>query len=146
MGKNHCSYEGCFSSVTSDELCANHLALKQTFEKRMHMAQSETNRRKDDVKVEDAAIVTYKVHKRRESDSPMSKLYPKYYKPIPEGLTEVDVYAVCRIFNVRDAELTHAIKKIMLPGERTGGKTRYHDIKEARDTLNRWMELETIFG
>lgn len=71
----------------------------------------------------------------------MSEKYPKYYKQVPEGVTELDIYAVCQMFGVNDAALSHALKKIMLPGSRTGGKSRYEDIKEARDTLNRWLEL-----
>lgn len=79
---------------------------------------------------------------RRGTDTPMSGRYPKYYKPVPRGVSEIDVYFVCHVFNVTDAALSHALKKIMLPGERTGGKTRRDDIKEARDTLTRWIELQ----
>ena len=81
--------------------------------------------------------------KRREDDVPMSVRYPKYYKPVPEGTTDLDIYGVCKIFNMVDPSgaLHHAIKKLLLPGIRTGGKSRYGDIKEARDTLNRWLEL-----
>ena len=78
---------------------------------------------------------------RRGSDTPMSQRYPKYYKPIPEGMKELDFYAVAHIFGINDAVLSHALKKILLPGVRTGGKSRRDDIKEARDTLTRWLEL-----
>lgn len=73
----------------------------------------------------------------------MSFRYPKYYKAVPAGVTELDIYMVCHIFQVQDysGALHHAIKKILLPGVRTGGKSRYDDIKEARDTLSRWMEV-----
>lgn len=71
-----------------------------------------------------------------------SVLYPKYFKCVKE-LDEVDVYLVHDIFQLADYSgcLHHASKKILLPGVRTGGKTRYQDIKEARDTLNRWLEI-----
>jgi hypothetical protein len=80
---------------------------------------------------------------RRSSDARMSFKYPKYYKAIPTGITELDIYLVCSIFQVQDysGALHHAIKKILLPGVRTGGKSRYDDIKEARDTLSRWLEI-----
>lgn len=80
---------------------------------------------------------------RRANDTPMSFRYPKYYKAIPEGMTELDIYALCMVFQVSDfsGALHHAIKKILLPGTRTGGKSRRDDIKEARDTLTRWLEL-----
>jgi hypothetical protein len=71
----------------------------------------------------------------------MADKYPKYYKRVPEGVSVLDIYAVCKMFDVTDAALSHSLKKIMLPGTRTGGKSRYDDIKEARDTLNRWLEL-----
>lgn len=73
--------------------------------------------------------------------SDTASLYPKYYKRVPAGVSVLDVYAVCKMFDVTDAALSHSLKKIMLPGTRTGGKNRYDDIKEARDTLNRWLEL-----
>lgn len=80
---------------------------------------------------------------RRSNDQRMSFKYPKYYKAIPTGVTEIDIYMLCHIFRVEDhsGALHHAIKKILLPGVRTGGKTRYDDIKEARDTLSRWLEI-----
>ena len=72
----------------------------------------------------------------------MSKKYPKYYKSV-EGLTEVDVYAVHMLFEIDDTSgaIQHASKKLLLSGKRTGGKTFFEDVKEARDTLNRWLEL-----
>jgi hypothetical protein len=80
---------------------------------------------------------------RRSSDAKMSFKYPKYYKEVPSGVTEIDIYLLCNIFQVQDysGALHHAIKKILLPGVRTGGKTRRDDIKEARDTLTRWLEI-----
>lgn len=73
----------------------------------------------------------------------MSARYPKYYKSV-ENLTEVDVYLVHHLFDLQDPSgaLQHASKKILLPGVRTGNKTRYTDIKEARDTLTRWLEIQ----
>ena len=37
--------------------------------------------------------------------------------------------------------LHHASEKILMSGVHTGGKSKYNDIKEARDTLNRWLEI-----
>jgi hypothetical protein len=69
-------------------------------------------------------------------------MYPKYYKSVG-SLTEIDVYAVHHLFCIQDSSgaLQHASKKLLLSGVRTGGKTKYQDIREARDTLNRWLEL-----
>lgn len=78
-----------------------------------------------------------------DANQKMSLKYPKYYKPVPAGVTEVDIYMVCAMFGVEDTSgaMHHALKKILLPGVRTGGKSRYDDIKEARDTLSRWLEI-----
>lgn len=78
----------------------------------------------------------------RETKLPMSLKYPQYYKQVGE-LKEVDVYAVHHLFNIQDPSgaLQHASKKLLLSGVRTGGKSAYDDIKEARDTLTRWLEL-----
>ncbi|HVH90847.1 MAG TPA: hypothetical protein VM783_05595 [Candidatus Acidoferrum sp.] len=69
--------------------------------------------------------------------------YPKYYKAVPPGIDSLDVYAVCQMFPVQDDTgcINHARKKLLVPGVRTGGKSMYKDVKEARDTLNRWLEL-----
>lgn len=76
------------------------------------------------------------------SEISMSKLYPKYYKDVSDVL-EVDVYHVHKIFNIQDPSgaIQHASKKLLLSGVRTGGKSFYDDIREARDTLNRWLEI-----
>lgn len=68
--------------------------------------------------------------------------YPAYFKPV-SGMTHLDVYAVHMLFDVNDPSgcIQHASKKLLLSGVRTGGKSAYKDIKEARDTLNRYLEL-----
>lgn len=70
------------------------------------------------------------------------KPYSVYFKNV-SNLDEVDVYAVHHVFNIQDPSgaIHHASKKLLLSGVRTGGKSKYKDIKEARDSLNRWLEL-----
>lgn len=77
-----------------------------------------------------------------DSSLSLSELYPKYYKPVG-NLTEIDVYAVHHLFQVQDCSgaLQHASKKLLLSGARTGGKSAYKDVREARDTLTRWLQL-----
>ena len=72
----------------------------------------------------------------------MSQKYPKYYKDVTNK-TEVDVYAIHHLFDIQDPSgaIQHASKKLLLSGVRTGGKSKFQDIKEARDTLNRWLEI-----
>jgi hypothetical protein len=68
--------------------------------------------------------------------------YPQYYKDVSH-LSEIDVYAVHHLFNIQDPSgvIQHASKKLLLSGVRTGGKSFYDDVREARDSLNRWLEL-----
>lgn len=71
-----------------------------------------------------------------------SNLYPQYFKDV-SCIDEIDVYGVHQLFEIDDPSgaIQHASKKLLLSGVRTGGKSKYKDIKEARDTLNRWLEL-----
>jgi hypothetical protein len=72
----------------------------------------------------------------------MAELYPKYYKDFT-GVDEADVYLVHDRFQIDDPSgcLQHASKKILLSGTRNGGKSLAQDIKEARDTLTRKLQL-----
>ena len=79
---------------------------------------------------------------KQNDNEDMSAKYPQYYKPVGE-LVFVDIYAVHKLFNIQDPSgcIQHASKKLLLSGVRTGGKSAYDDIKEARDTLTRWLQL-----
>jgi hypothetical protein len=72
----------------------------------------------------------------------LAPVYPAYYRQLPP-VTHLDVYAVCKLFDVQDPSgaLQHAIKKLLLSGVRTGGKSSQKDVCEARDTLDRWIEM-----
>jgi hypothetical protein len=65
-----------------------------------------------------------------------------YFKDV-SNLTEVDVYRVCQLFGIEDSSgaIQHAIKKLLLPGQRGAGKDRRKDIQEAVDTLVRKLEI-----
>lgn len=64
----------------------------------------------------------------------------KYQRTVPS--TTIDVYDVLKAFNVTQPAVQHAIKKLLAPGQR-GVKTWVQDIGEARDSLNRAIEMET---
>lgn len=66
--------------------------------------------------------------------------YEKYFKDV-SGYDVIDVYRTHRIFGLNDEVLCHASKKLLLSGVRTGGKTLEQNVKEARDSLNRWLEM-----
>jgi len=72
----------------------------------------------------------------------MSEKYPKYYKDVSD-INEIDVYEVHHRFQINDPSgcIQHASKKLLLCGVRTGNKAPYQEIREARDTLNRWLQL-----
>jgi len=65
--------------------------------------------------------------------------YPHYFKSVSH-LETVDVYRVLSLFQVNDACIQHAIKKLLCAGDR-GDKSMIKDITEARDSLNRHLEM-----
>lgn len=65
-----------------------------------------------------------------------------YFKPCPYD--DLDPYAVLEVFEVTDQMIGHAIKKLLLPGKRGGGKETEKDIDEAIDTLLRRREMKRI--
>lgn len=77
-----------------------------------------------------------------EREEPLADLYPKYYKDVT-GLHSIDVYMTHKLFGIDDPSgcIQHASKKLLLSGVRTGGKSKFDDIREARDTLTRWLEI-----
>lgn len=79
----------------------------------------------------------------RQHDRSLAQLYPKYHKPIPKDWDTIDVYGVHQIFVINDPSgcIQHASKKLLLSGVRTGNKTAFQDVREARDSLNRWLQL-----
>ena len=89
-------------------------------------------------------------HRPKEEEvnaSSLSKQYPKYYKDV-RMLDGLDVYAVHQVFNIQDPSgaIQHASKKLLLSGVRTGGKSKRDDIKEARDTLTRWLQIDELMN
>lgn len=58
------------------------------------------------------------------------------------GLDWIDLYRFFLLFDVTDPCLQHAIKKLVVPGMRGGGKTERKDVEEAVDTLQRWLEIQ----
>jgi hypothetical protein len=73
--------------------------------------------------------------------APMHVRYPQYFREVPPGVTHIDTYRVGEMFDVTDPCLFHAMKKILLAGTRTGGKSLRVDIREAAASLYRWAEM-----
>ena len=70
----------------------------------------------------------------------IGKLESKYSKRI--GKEIVDVYDVLMAFNVTNPATQHAIKKLLMPGNR-GHKDKLTDLKEAYQSIARAIELES---
>lgn len=69
----------------------------------------------------------------------LAKDFPAYWKPLPEHWRAIDTYRVDDLFPLPSSRLYHARKKLLVPGTRTGGKSVYHDLKEAHRTLGAWL-------
>lgn len=63
-----------------------------------------------------------------------------YHKDV-RHLSYIDPYRVCGLFEVTDAAIAHAVKKLLCAGGR-GVKDRKKDIREAIDSLTRQLEME----
>lgn len=63
-----------------------------------------------------------------------------HYKKDVAHLESIDVYRILELYNVTDPCVQHAVKKLLCAGNR-GTKTEEQDIIEARDTLNRKLEI-----
>lgn len=147
-----CLMQGCFSGcINGGVYCAAHCTPEYIFNNNTHIPPKTLQEKTKEILAginppppEDHPNRNGRRHTdRRPGESLMSERYPKYYKRIPEGITSLDIYAICALFPVTDDSgcINHARKKLLIPGTRTGGKSLYDDIKEARDTLNRWLEL-----
>lgn len=65
----------------------------------------------------------------------------KYHKTI-KGVT-IDIYDVLRAFEVTSPPIQHAVKKLLMPGNR-GHKDQLQDVQEALQSIQREIEYLTI--
>ena len=70
----------------------------------------------------------------------MTKEHSHYYKKVPNGVQYIDVYRLLEMFQVNDPAIQHAVKKLLVAGNR-GHKDLEKDVKEAIVSLNRWIEM-----
>jgi len=64
--------------------------------------------------------------------------YQHYDKQI--GGQKLDVYRICREYGVTDPAIFQSIKKLLRCGQ--AHKDARQDVIEARDGLNRWLEMD----
>ena len=69
------------------------------------------------------------------------RVHKHYFKDV-RHLEFIDVYRVLDLFEQHDPAIQHAIKKLLVPGQRGAGKTRAQDVKEAIDSLKRWQAMQ----
>lgn len=65
-----------------------------------------------------------------------------YVKPLTERIKQnnsMDTYDVCLAYGL-DAMRAHAVKKLLVPGKRNGGKSAIQDIEEAVWTLQELLK------
>lgn len=76
--------------------------------------------------------------------SSRADIRPHQFKSV-EHLTEVDVFAVHHLFDINDPSgaLQYASRKLLLSSSGSERRPNHEDIREARDTLTRWLELNT---
>ncbi len=65
----------------------------------------------------------------------------KYSREIASGV-RVDVYDVLDAFGVTNPAISHAAKKLLIPGQRTDGKPVIQELEEAIVATQRAIELE----
>lgn len=71
----------------------------------------------------------------------IAEKYNHYYKDVSH-LERIDVYRVLDLFNITDPTIQHAVKKLLVAGNR-GAKDKSKDVHEAIDTLLRFKEMES---
>ncbi len=69
----------------------------------------------------------------------MPREFPHYFRDVSH-LGEIDVYRLLELFDVTDHAIGHAVKKLLAAGAR-GAKDRDSDVREAKATLHRWLEM-----
>lgn len=65
-----------------------------------------------------------------------------HYKKDVRHLKFIDVYRVLDLYEVADAAIAHAVKKLLVAGGRGAGKDIAQDIDEAIDSLQRWKQMQ----
>lgn len=70
---------------------------------------------------------------------PEPRFHSHYFKDV-RNLNEIDVYRVLKLFDVTDPCIQHAVKKLLVAGGR-GAKNFVRDIREARDSLGRCLDM-----
>lgn len=73
------------------------------------------------------------------SEQDLAKRYPDHYRSTGDH-AEVDTFAVNQMFGINDPSgcMQFAIHKLLLSG---GRREAHADVRQARDVLTRWLQL-----
>lgn len=88
-----------------------------------------------DERIEDWDIVE-EVTDEPTAPNPYTRTLPTY----PDGTS--DIYCVLKGYNVTCPAIAHAVKKLLVPGCRSGGKSYTQDLEEAMDSIQKALDLE----
>jgi len=88
----------------------------------------------------ESLIDTMLIYDMTEAAKDSEGKYAKYHKDITH-LESLDVYRVLDLFEVTDHAIGHAVKKLLMSGQRTGEKSVQEDIEEAVDALLRKLSM-----
>jgi len=72
--------------------------------------------------------------------APKQGKHSHYFKDV-RHLDHIDVYRVLELYEVTDQCIGHAVKKLLVSGNRGGGKDMDRDVQEAIDSLERYKEM-----
>jgi len=70
----------------------------------------------------------------------MRTVQPNHYTVDVRKYDSIDVYRVLTLYKVTDPSIGHAIKKLLMPGQR-GAKDMLTDVAEAIQALQRFVEM-----
>lgn len=73
----------------------------------------------------------------------MDREYSHYQIPVYKGEVVLDIYDILDRFNITSPPVQHAVKKLLVAGER-GVKDTILDLQEARSSITRAIQQETL--
>lgn len=85
--------------------------------------------------VSDEDIVE-EVTEESQAPNPYIRIIPTY----PDGTS--DIYCVLKGYDVTCPAIAHAVKKLLVPGCRSGGKSYTQDLEEAMQSIQKAIDLE----
>jgi hypothetical protein len=80
--------------------------------------------------------IVEEVTEESQATNPYTRTLPTY----PDGTS--DIYCVLKGYKVTCPAIAHAVKKLLAPGCRSGGKSYTQDLEEARDSIQKALDLE----